>query len=93
MKLPRISNPLFAISLAVVSVAAFAETSEIPGSRDAAPEWTDADSNRDGYLTKDELVSYPAIGQDFEKIDADGDNKITAAEYASWMDMQKPMRK
>ncbi len=84
MKLPRITNPLFAASLVIVSFAAFAEPSETVQGRDNAPEWTKADSNRDGYLTKDELVSFPALGQDFDKIDTDGDNKISQTEYVDW---------
>lgn len=84
MKFPRITNPLFALSLAVVSVAAFAEPSDMTTSKETAPEWTKADSNRDGFLTKDELVSYPAFGQDFDKVDTDGDNKISQEEFVQW---------
>lgn len=89
MKFPRISNPLFAMALAIVSVAAFAEPADMTNGKQTAPEWTNADSNRDGYLTKNELVSYPAIGQDFDKIDADGDNKISQQEYVLWHDTKR----
>lgn len=92
MKFPRIANPLFAASLAVVSIAAFAEPSDVTNKKETAPEWTKADSNRDGFLTKNELVSYPTLGQDFDKIDTDHDNKISAQEYIDW-EMSEPARK
>jgi hypothetical protein len=85
MKLPAITNPLFALALAVVSFAAFAEPSSTGNSsKETAPEWSQADTNRDGFLTKNELVSYPTLGQDFDKIDANGDNRISQDEYIAW---------
>lgn len=91
MKIPRITNPLFAATLAVVSVAAFATPPETVQGRENAPEWTKADSNRDGFLTKNELVSFPTLGQDFDEIDTDGDNKISQQEYVNW-ENNKSMR-
>lgn len=91
MKFSRMTNPLFAATLAMMSVAAFAEPSEMVKPKQMAPEWTKSDSNRDGFLTKDELVSYPTLGQDFDKIDTDGDNKISQEEYVNWED-NKSMR-
>ena len=52
--------------------------------RPAAPEWSDSDTNRDGYLTKEELIPFPTLGQDFEKIDSDRDGRISEAEYRDW---------
>ncbi|MGB0133975.1 hypothetical protein [Dokdonella sp.] len=87
MKFPRIRNPLFAAMLTILSFAAYAEKSDnVVGSRDAAPEWTDADSNRDGYLSKEELMPYPTLGQDYAEIDTNDDGKISQAEYVDWMD-------
>lgn len=89
MKLPRIENPLFAVLLVMLSFAAFAEPSDnVAGARDAAPEWTDADTNRDGYLSKEELMVYPTLGQDYAEIDTDDDGKISQAEYVDWMDSE-----
>ena len=88
MKFARISNPLFAVSIAIASFAAYAEPSDMVNAKESAPEWSKADSNRDGFLTKEELVSYPTLGQDFAKIDTDGDSKISEAEYTAWMDMK-----
>lgn len=87
MRIPRIRSPLFAASLAVLSFAAYAEKSDnMAGSRDAAPEWTDADTNRDGYLSKEELMPYPTLGKDYAEIDTDDDGKISQAEFVVWMD-------
>lgn len=86
MKLPSIRNPLFAVTLAIVSFAAFAEPGDnMAGSRDSAPEWTEADSNRDGYLSKEELMPYPTLGRDYAEIDVDDDGKISQAEFVDWM--------
>jgi hypothetical protein len=87
MKFPRITNPLFALSLVVVSFAAFAESSKINNGKETAPEWSKADSNRDGFLTKDELVPYRTLGQDFDKIDTNGDNRISQDEYIAWREV------
>ena len=87
MKFPRASSPLFAVVLAIAAVAAYAEPPDPVAARVSAPEWTKADSNRDGFLTKDELISYPTIGQDFARIDSDGDGRLSQAEYTSWMDL------
>ncbi|MEZ5463152.1 EF-hand domain-containing protein [Dokdonella sp.] len=87
MKLPRIKNPLFAVTLVLLSFAAYAEKSDnVVASRDAAPEWTDADTNRDGYLSKEELMPFPTLGQDYAEIDTNDDGKISQTEYVDWMD-------
>lgn len=87
MKLPSIKNPLFAATLTILSFAAFAEPADnMAGSRDAAPEWTSADTNRDGYLSKEELMPFPTLGQDYAEIDTDDDGKISQTEYVEWMD-------
>lgn len=86
MKFPRIANPFFAATLAIVSVAAFAEASDMGTTTDPAFEWTKSDSNRDGFLTKDEMVAFPNLVRHFDKIDTDADMKISEAEYRAWMD-------
>lgn len=91
MKLPRIRKPLFAVSLAVVSLAAFAQTPR-PNSGELAPEWTRTDTDRDGFLTKEELVPFPSVLKQFEAIDSDRDGKISQAEYADWVDAGKPTK-
>ena len=39
------------------------------------------DVNRDGYLTQDELLGSPALGQNFQKIDSNGDARISLDEW------------
>ena len=89
MKFPRIANPLFAISLAVVSLAAFAEPADTHANDEKPPEWTSADTNRDGFLTKEEFIPYASLGRFFDEMDSNGDNKISEAEYAAWFDEHK----
>ena len=47
---------------------------------------TDKDGN--GTLSKDELKTKPELYQDFDKIDADHDGKVTPQEIASYMNAQ-----
>lgn len=90
MKFKHIRNPLFAASLTILSCAAFAQSADnVAGARDAAPEWTKADTNRDGYLSKEELMSYPTLGRDYAEIDTDDDGKISQEEYVVWMSAKK----
>ena len=86
MKFPRIANPFFAASLAIVSLVAFAEASDTDTTDDPAFEWTKADSNRDGFLTRDEVTAFPNLVHHFDKIDTDADMKISESEYRAWMD-------
>jgi len=46
--------------------------------------WDELDSNRDGYLTKDELTGSPALVTHFKDIDTDGDGKISPEEWKAW---------
>jgi hypothetical protein len=64
--------------------AQVAESTANDAARPAAPEWSESDSNRDGYLTKEELIPFPAVLKHFEKIDSDGDGRISEAEYGDW---------
>ncbi|ANB19549.1 EF-hand domain-containing protein [Dokdonella koreensis] len=91
MKLPRIQHPLFALTLTAVSLAAFAQTPR-QNSAELAPEWTKTDTDRDGFLTKEELIPFPSVLKQFEVIDVDRDGKISQAEYADWVDAGKPTK-
>lgn len=79
--------------VACVSSAALAQTAtptkQDPNPPPKAPEWTDADTNRDGYLTKEELIPYPGVIKRFEEIDTDRDGRISEAEYRAWYDNGK----
>jgi len=48
------------------------------------PMWDDLDSNRDGYLTKEELQGSPALVTHFDKMDTDHDGKISQAEWKAY---------
>lgn len=85
MKFPRITNPLFAISLVIVSFAAFAEPVNTKTNDEKPPEWTSADTNRDGYLTKEEFIAYGSLGRFFDEMDTNGDQKISEEEYSNWI--------
>lgn len=61
-------------------------TKQDPNPPPKAPEWTTADTSRDGYLTKEELIPYPGVLKQFEKIDTDHDGRISEAEYRAWRD-------
>lgn len=43
--------------------------------------WDSLDTNRDGYLTKDELAGSPGMVHNFDAIDTDHDGKISKAEW------------
>lgn len=90
MKLPRIRNRWFAMAIAVASLFAFAE-SPAPAADNATRthQWTTADKDRDGMLSWEELIPFPAFSEDFEGMDVDHDGKISRIEYASWRDARK----
>ena len=47
-------------------------------------DWDALDSNKDGFLTKDELTGSPALVHNFDKIDTDKDGKISMDEWKSY---------
>jgi hypothetical protein len=55
--------------------------------------WDDLDTNKDGYLTKDELQGSPALVTHFSKIDTDGDGKISQAEWKAYGHHDKMQKK
>jgi hypothetical protein len=72
--------------LAAAQTAAPTAQDKVP--RPAAPEWTESDTNRDGYLTKEELIPYPTVLKVFEEIDVDRDGRISEQEYRDWLSRQ-----
>ncbi len=46
--------------------------------------WDDLDSNRDGFLTKDELQGSPALVTHFDRLDQDGDGKLSQTEWRAY---------
>ena len=86
MNTPRIRNPLIALALAMTSLAAFAQAPPSQAHIDKAPEWSKSDTDRDGFLSREELIPFPGVLKKFEEIDTDRDNRISEAEYAAWRD-------
>lgn len=75
---------LLALALVGASAAAFAQY-EPPADNDTKmPEWSMDDTDRDGYLSKEELIPFPGVLEKFEMIDTNGDNKLSEAEYADY---------
>lgn len=46
--------------------------------------WDDLDSNKDGYLTKDELTGSPALVTHFKNVDTSGDGKVSMDEWKTY---------
>lgn len=89
-RLPAIRNPLFAVAFALVSMAAYAQTPGMSaGVDEKAPEWSDSDTDRDGFLSKNELIPFPGVLKKFEMIDTDADGKISEMEYRDWRESKK----
>jgi hypothetical protein len=46
--------------------------------------WDAKDTNKDGFITKEELKGDPALITHFDSIDTDHDMKISASEWKAW---------
>jgi EF hand len=47
-----------------------------------APEFAALDTNHDGYVSKEEASTSPAIMELFTNVDANKDGKLSSSEYA-----------
>jgi hypothetical protein len=87
MKIVRIA-PLV---LALVAGSALAQSDPADPKKDVGAsegasmahnvDWDRLDQNKDGFLSKNEVMGDPAVAQNFEKIDTDGDGKISREEW------------
>lgn len=77
---------MIASSPALASAQSATPTRSDPVPPPKAPEWTASDTNRDGYLTKEELIPFPSVLKQFEQIDTDRDGRISEAEYRVWFE-------
>ena len=101
------TSRVLALSALIFSTACFAQTSPADPSKNTGEagkgmamtgdtDWDALDSNKDGYLTKDELTGSPALVHNFDKIDTNKDGKISMDEWKAYgkngnkMMMKKP---
>jgi serine/threonine protein kinase len=49
--------------------------------REAEAEFSSADANGDGYLSADEARRFPVLAKNFQRVDADGDGRISQREF------------
>ena len=100
------TSRVLALSALLFSAACFAQTSPADPSQKTGEagkgmamtgdaDWDALDSNKDGFLTKDELTGSPALVHNFNAIDASKDGKISMDEWKSYgknknMMMKKP---
>ena len=76
------------IGLLIISGAAFAQG--IMGDvKDAMPDYVKLDLDADGFLTLAEARLAPGLSEKFGQVDADGDSRLNAAEYAEYLALLK----
>src|SRR6185312_2884556 len=86
------TSRVLALSALAFSVACFAQTSPSNPSKATGEagngkamtgdaDWDELDSNKDGFLTKDELTGSPALVHNFNDIDTNKDGKISMDEW------------
>ena len=85
MENPQAVNPVFALTLTIVSLVAFAEASDLTPAKASRPAWSSIDLDRDGVVSAAELAPYPSLRSSLVAIDADNDGGISKAEYATWL--------
>jgi serine/threonine protein kinase len=49
--------------------------------RDAEAQFQAADANRDGFLSRDEAARFPLIAREFQRVDRDGDGRLSPREF------------
>jgi hypothetical protein len=98
------TSRLLALSALAFSVACFAQTSPNDPSKNTGAtgrgmamtgdaDWDALDSNKDGFLTKDELTGSPALVHNFNDIDTNKDGKISMDEWKTYGKNNKMMKK
>jgi hypothetical protein len=95
MKTSNTSLPILSLLLMAGTCVAQVSPSNPPAtdSRDTPTQgramtsdasWDAKDTNKDGYITKEELKGDPALLTHFDRIDTDHDMKISPAEWMAW---------
>src|SRR5262249_14492977 len=91
----KTTSRVLALCALAFSVACFAQTSPNNPSKSTGEaghgmamtgdaDWDALDSNKDGYLTKDELTGSPALVHNFNDIDTNKDGKISMDEWKAY---------
>jgi len=76
------------IGLLVISGAAFAQ-GIMGDAKQAMPDYAKLDLDADGFITLAEARQVPGLPEKFAEVDADGDSKLNAAEYAAFQALPK----
>ncbi|HZM44867.1 MAG TPA: EF-hand domain-containing protein [Burkholderiales bacterium] len=77
-----------AVALPTAVLAADADSPSRPPSasgapRDAGMTFNSLDTNKDGYVTREEAKNSATLSKQFSQLDKDGDGKLSAAELAA----------
>jgi EF hand domain-containing protein len=89
------TSRILALTALMFSTASLAQTSPADPSKNTGTsgqgmamtgdaDWDALDSNKDGFLTKDELTGSPALVHNFDKIDTNKDGKISMDEWKAY---------
>ena len=60
--------------------------------RKSLQQFRSADTNNDGYLDRNEVARFPFIAKEFNRIDADGDGRISPEEFQRFRRFQAEQR-
>lgn len=71
------------IGLLIISGAAFAQ-GIMGDAKQVMPDYVKLDLDADGFVTLAEARQVPGLPEKFAEVDADGDSKLSAAEYAAF---------
>ncbi|SFN51651.1 hypothetical protein SAMN05216289_12732 [Dokdonella immobilis] len=82
MMLPRIANRAFAVTLAIVSVMAFSEASDLTPGVVGNMTYSSIDYNRDGVVDREELATYPSRHRGVAALGAHSNDNVTDAKHA-----------
>ncbi len=76
------------IGLLIVSGAAFAQ-GIMGDAQQTMPDYVKLDLDVDGFITLVEARQVPGLPEKFSAVDANGDGKLNAAEYAAFQSLLK----
>lgn len=81
-----------ALAALLVSVTAFGADpgTDDADARNALPEFSTLDKNRDGGISKEEAQAQSWVASRFGELDGDKNGKLSSDEYDKAIDMSKP---